>query len=250
MRRLFITIFRYDPSDPESVPTYQDYVVDELPRMSIYQALDEIQTKIDPSLYYDVVCRSNVCGSCAININGRPLLACRTQTSELPEKILLEPLVYFPLIKDLSTNKGGYFMDLNRELEAWIHTDKGFDPEMENIITELAAQEVYETDRCIECGICMEACGVTKLNPDYLGAAGLNKVLHFMIDERDNRGVKGMLRYADDDNGAFGCEAMLGCRDLCPKDIELLKIIAKVRNRVVKQVVCNTLRGMLRRKRT
>lgn len=249
MRRLFVTIFRYDPTDPASVPTYQDYVVDEAPRMSIYQVVDEIQNKVDPSLYFDVVCRSNVCGSCAININGKPMLTCRTQTQELPDRIVLEPLYYFPLIKDLATNKGAYFMDLNRKIEGYIHTDKVFNPELENIIPEVSAREVYENDRCIECGICLEACGVAKLNPDYLGAAGLNKVLRFAADERDNRGVKGMMKYTGDENGVFGCEAMLGCRDFCPKEIALPEIIAQLRNRVVKQIIVNTVRTMLRRKR-
>jgi fumarate reductase iron-sulfur subunit len=249
MRRLNITIFRYDPSDPEDRPRYQEYLIDEQPRMSIFNALDFIQTQIDPSIYYDVVCRSNVCGSCAININGQPKLACRTQTSTLPNKIVLEPLTYFPLIKDLSTNKAFYFDNLNRSIEGWIHIDEPFNEELEHIVSEANADVVYEADRCIECGICLEACGAAKFNKNYLGATGINRVWRFAADSRDKRGVKEMLEYLQTEDGVFGCEAMLGCRDFCPKDIELPRIIGKLRNKVVRLVIANSLRNLFRVRR-
>jgi len=249
MRRLKLTIFRYDPADAESKPHYQEYLIDETPRMSIYNALDYIQSNIDPSIYFDTVCRSNVCGSCAININGQPKLACRTQTSTLPAKILLEPLTYFPLIKDLCTDKAHYFFNLIRRIEGWSQMQEEFNPEQEHLVSEEEILPVYEADRCIECGICLEACGAAKFDHEYLGAAGINRVWRFAADPRDSRGVKGMLEHLATEQGVFGCEAMLGCRDFCPKDIELPKVIGKLRAKVVRQVIINSLKDLIHVKR-
>ena len=249
MRRLSVSIFRYDPKNPDDKPRYQEYIVDEIPRMTIYQLLEKIQTEIDPSLYFDVVCRSNVCGSCAININGQPKLACRTQTSTLPDRILLEPLYYFPIIKDLATDKADYFFRMNRLIKGWLHTDREFNPELEHLVSAEEIKPVYDADRCIECGICIEACGAAKLNKNYLGATGFAHVFKFVYDKRDKRTVKDMLDVLSTEDGVFGCEAMLGCRDFCPKEIDLPKMIAQLRNKVVKQILWSSFKNLFKIKR-
>jgi fumarate reductase iron-sulfur subunit len=70
--------------------------------MTIYLALTQIRESMDAGLSFDFVCRAGICGSCAMMINGRPKLACRTLTKDLPNEIMLLPLPTFKLIKDLS----------------------------------------------------------------------------------------------------------------------------------------------------
>src|SRR3989304_8207297 len=94
-RTLKLKIFRHDPSDTDSVPHFDAFEVTERPFMTVFLAMDDIQTNRDPSLLYDICCRSNVCGSCAINVNGQPMLACKTLTKDLPGEITLEPLRFF-----------------------------------------------------------------------------------------------------------------------------------------------------------
>src|SRR3990172_5362410 len=91
-RKLTFSIFRYNPYDPESEPRMQEYVLVETPRMTLFTALSRIREEIDPSLQFDFVCRSAICGSCALLVNGRPRLACHTRTEDLPDKITLLPL--------------------------------------------------------------------------------------------------------------------------------------------------------------
>ena len=77
-RTLTFRIFRYNPYDESSVPGTQDYTLEEVPRLNVFSALHLIRDNQDPSLAFDFVCRAGICGSCAMMINGRPTLACRT----------------------------------------------------------------------------------------------------------------------------------------------------------------------------
>src|SRR5210317_405950 len=128
-RRLSFEIFRYNPEDPESVPHMQTYELDEAPYMSLYLALNQIRETQDPSLQFDFACRSAICGSCGMMVNGRPALGCRTLTSDLPDVVRLHPLPVFKLIGDLSVDTGTWFREMVEKSEAWIHTEQPFDPE-------------------------------------------------------------------------------------------------------------------------
>src|SRR3989338_6059251 len=155
MRQLKIKIARDNGN-------FSEFLVQEKPGMSVLSLLDEILETQDSSIYYEAVCQSSICGSCAIKINGQPKLACKTQTSSLPENIALEPLDFFPLIKDLATDKSKFFEELNKRLETWVHPEKPFTNEDEIMPDEISAK-LYERERCIECGICISACPAASL---------------------------------------------------------------------------------------
>ncbi|HEX9745926.1 MAG TPA: fumarate reductase iron-sulfur subunit [bacterium] len=236
-RNIKIKIFRHDSSDPESEPHYDTFNVEEKPFMSVYLAMDEIQTNQDPSLLYDICCRSNVCGSCAINVNGQPMLACKTLTKDLPDEFTLEPLRFFDHIKDVAADKGRWFMEMTKRVEGWIHTSKHFNEKLENLQSEEERMDVYEAERCIECGICLEGCGAAQLNEDYLGPAGLNRAYRFIMDTRDERNLDSMAEQLFTEDGIFGCEAMLGCRNFCPKEIPLPEHFGTLRRRIIARVL-------------
>jgi fumarate reductase iron-sulfur subunit len=106
VRRLVFSILRYNPQDPQSSPHLQRFELDEADGMTLYLALTEIRETQAPSLKFDFVCRAGICGSCAMLINGKPGLACRTLTKDLPAAITLAPLPVFELVGDLSVNTG------------------------------------------------------------------------------------------------------------------------------------------------
>ena len=91
-RTLHFEIFRYDPADPESEPHIQHFELDERPYTTLFIALNRIREEQDPSLQFDFACRSAICGSCGMLVNGRPRLACNTLTRDLPDTIRLQPL--------------------------------------------------------------------------------------------------------------------------------------------------------------
>jgi succinate dehydrogenase iron-sulfur subunit len=221
-RKLTFQIFRYRPQSPNSYPQLETFHLEETEGMTLFIVLNRIQAEQDPGLQFDFCCRAGMCGSCAILINGRPDLACHTKTRDLPEEITLMPLPVFDLVGDLCVDKGPWFRKVNEKIESWIHTDKTFDPAaLEERMDNQTAVEIYELERCIECGCCVAACGTAETRPDFLGAAALNRIARFMIDPRDERKEKDYFEVVGTDEAVFGCLGQPGFKEVCPKNLPL-----------------------------
>ncbi|MBK9327161.1 MAG: fumarate reductase iron-sulfur subunit [Hydrogenophilales bacterium] len=235
-RTLIFTVFRHNPRDPADAPRTQAYRLDETPGMTLFIALTRIREEQDPSLNYDFVCRAGVCGSCAMVINGRPGLACRTLTASLPAEIRLFPLPGFELIGDLSVNTGKWMRAMSERLRAWLHLEA--EPNVDVLEAPMEpemAEAVYELDRCIECGCCVAGCGTAQMRPDFVGAVGMNKIARFRLDPRDVRSDADFYEVVGDDSGVFGCMSLLGCHDVCPKQLPLQTQIAYLRRSMARQ---------------
>jgi len=234
-RTLKISILRYDPHIKECKPHMETYEIREAPGMTLFIALNDIRQHNDNSLKFDFVCRAGICGSCAMLINGRPGLACSTLTSKMDAEITLAPLPSFELIGDLSVYTGNWMRGLNERLETWIHTQetRDFNQIEERMEPELA-DEIYELDRCIECGCCVAGCGTMQMNENFAAAVGLNKIARYQLDPRDKRSDEDYYELVGDENGVFGCMTLLGCEDVCPKELPLQSKIAYLRRQMVK----------------
>ncbi len=235
-RTLSFHIFRHNPRDTESLPRLAEYQLEETPGMTLFIALTRIREEFDPGLAFDFVCRAGICGSCAMLINGRPGLACRTLTTDLPAEIRLFPLPGFQLIGDLSVNTGKWMRAMSERLQAWVHNDS--EPnlnELEVAMDPDLAESIYELDRCIECGCCVAACGTAQLRPDFVGAVGMNKIARFRLDPRDGRSDVEYYQVIGEDSGVFGCMSLLGCQDVCPKELPLQTQIAHIRRVMARQ---------------
>jgi fumarate reductase iron-sulfur subunit len=234
---LRLHVLRHNPADPASVPHLQTFELEQTDGMTLFIALGEIRERQDPSLQFDFVCRAGICGSCAMVVNGRPTLACRTLTRDVGPEITLAPLPFFELIGDLSVNTGKWMRALSERLEAWCHIEQEkvdlgrleapMDPDL--------ADEIFELDRCIECGCCVAACGTARMRKDFVGAIGINKIARFRLDPRDVRTDANHYELVGDDDGVFGCMSLLGCEDVCPKDLPLQTQIAFIRRKMVRE---------------
>ncbi|MEE4276950.1 MAG: fumarate reductase iron-sulfur subunit [Halieaceae bacterium] len=236
-RILRIHILRYNPADPASEAHIQRFDIEESEGMTLFIALNEIREKQDPSLQFDFVCRAGICGSCGMLINGRPDLACRTLTKNLPSEIHLAPLPIFELIGDLSVNTGKWMRRMSERLETWVHGD-GSEPDLRRLEVRMEpqlAEDIYLLDRCIECGCCIAGCGTAQMNDDFVGAAGLNRIARFRLDPRDERDDAAFYDLVGDDDGVFGCMTLLACEDLCPKELPLQTQLAFLRRRMAAQ---------------
>jgi fumarate reductase iron-sulfur subunit len=234
---LRLHVMRYNPADPASMPCVQTFEIEQSDGMTLFMALGEIREKQDPSLQFDFVCRAGICGSCAMVVNGRPTLACRTLTRDVGPEITLAPLPFFELIGDLSVDTGKWMRSLSERLEAWCHVEEEkidlrrieapMDPDL--------ADRIFELDRCIECGCCVAACGTARMRKDFVGAIGINKIARFRLDPRDTRSDAEFYEVVGDDDGIFGCMSLLGCEDVCPKDLPLQTQIAFIRRKMVRE---------------
>ena len=234
-RILHIDILRANPQDPQSTPRMQRFELEEADTMTLFIALQEIRQTQDPSLQFDFVCRAGICGSCGMVINGRPALACRTLTRDLPDTITLAPLPAFELIGDLSVNTGKWMRGMSERLETWVHNRALQDVDIDNMeqaMEPLLAEKIYELERCIECGCCIAACGTAQMHDDFVGAVGLNQIARFRLDPRDERSDGDFYELVGDESGVFGCMTLLGCEDTCPKNLPLAAQIAFLRRRM------------------
>ena len=220
-RLLKVSVLRYNPADPASVPHMQTYEVEEADSMTLFILLNEIRDKMDPSLQFDFVCRAGICGSCAMMINGKPGLACRTLTRDLPTEFTLAPLPAFELIGDLSVNTGKWMRNMSERMETWVHMkqDEIDMTKKEEPMDPQLAEDIYLLDRCVECGC--------------------NKIARFRLDPRDTRNDADFYDVIGDDSGVFGCMSLLACHDFCPKDLPLKTQIAFIRRKMAEQGIKN-----------
>lgn len=235
-RILKISILRYNPQIKEDVPRVETYEIEEAPGMTLFIALNEIRQHQDNSLKFDFVCRAGICGSCGMIINGRPGLACRALTSKMETEISLAPLPVFELIGDLSVFSGKWMSAMNNRLETWIHEETAKEMDIDALEEKMdpdLSDEIYELDRCIECGCCVAGCGTILMREDFVGAVGLNKIARYSIDPRDKRDDEDYYNLIGDENGVFGCMSLMGCEDFCPKDLPLQSKIAYLRRKMV-----------------
>lgn len=229
-RKLTFNIFRFDPESPSREPRMEEYQLDEVEGLSLFLALNRIREEQDPSLKFDFVCRAAICGSCGMLINGRPGLACRTLTSSLPEKITLHPLPVFKMLGDLTVDTGTWFRQRAERTGSWIHSDKPFNPHaVEEGMDNATAIDIYDLERCIECGCCIAGCATANIRDDFIGAAGLLRISRFMIDPRDDRDAARFFDVVGTDEGIFGCMGLMACEDICPKKIPLQRQLAALR---------------------
>ena len=221
-RTLTFEIFRYNPLDSESKPHMDTFELEEQASMTLFVALTHIRDTMDSTLQFDFCCRAGICGSCGMVINGRPGLACHTRTADLPQRITLHPLPVFKLVGDLSVDTGTWFRNVGQKIESWVHTSKPFDENApEDRMSNDLANEIFELDRCIECGCCVAACGTARMREDFIGATSINRLARFYIDPRDERTSQEYFELVGDDNGVFGCLGLLACEDVCPKHVPL-----------------------------
>ncbi len=234
-RTLRIHILRCNPQAEDKQAFLQTFQVKEAPGMTLFVALTEIRETQDPTVNFDFVCRAGICGSCGMLINGKPGLACRTLTRDVGEDITLMPLPVFELISDLSVNTGKWMRGMAERLETWVHgADEDIDVgAIEAKMEPELAQDIYELERCIECGCCVAACGTAHMRDEFVAAVGLNKIARFRLDPRDVRSDADFYELVGDENGVFGCLTLLGCADVCPKDLPLAGQIAFLRRRML-----------------
>ncbi len=236
-RTLKFHLFRYNPQIEGDKPRMETFEITEAIGMTIFIALNQIREKFDRSLQFDFVCRAGICGSCGMVINGKPDLACRTLTSKFENgEITLLPLPTFDLIGDLSVNTGEFNRAVSERVGTWIHDEAAEHPDLEKLEEPMdpdLADEIYELDRCIECGCCIAACATKRMRDDFLGAMGFMKVARFQLDSRDKRTDADWYEVIGNDEGVFGCMSLMGCEDNCPKDLPHQTKIAFLRRKMV-----------------
>ncbi|MEY4960836.1 MAG: succinate dehydrogenase iron-sulfur subunit [Pseudomonadota bacterium] len=228
------SIYRYDP-DKDDKPYMQDYDIALEPsdRM-LLDALVRIKS-VDDSLSLRRSCREGVCGSDAMNINGRNGLACTTPVSGLREPIELRPLPGLPVIRDLIVDMTQFFKQYHSIKPYLINNDPP--PETERLQSPAERAELDGAYECILCACCTTACPSFWWNPDkFVGPAGLLQAYRFLADSRDQASAE-RLDNLEDPYRLFRCHSIMNCVDACPKGLNPTNAIGKIKDMMVKRTV-------------
>ena len=205
----------------ESSGSFSRYKVPRLDKQTILDVVTYIQRNLDNTLSYRYSCRVGVCGTCAMTVNGVPRWTCRTQTAifDSSDRIRIEPLKNFPVIKDLVVNMDLFFQKWKMAGSAFRAADQGADDFAKVRPESIARQAADQGIECIGCGVCNSACDVVKWSPDYLGPAALNRIWTLYNDERqDDRDH--LLQNVASDSGCLGCHTTQSCTRFCPKELD------------------------------
>ena len=229
-----LRIQRYNP-DVDAKPFMQDYDVEMGPsdRM-LLDALVRIKT-IDDTLALRRSCREGVCGSDAMNINGKNGLACITRIADLREPIELRPLPGLPVIRDLVVDMSQFFKQYHSVQPYLVNEDPP--PERERLQSPEEREELNGLWECILCACCSTACPSFWWNPDkFVGPAGLLQAYRFLADSRD-QATNDRLDNLEDPYRLFRCHSIMNCVDVCPKSLNPTRAIGKIKELLVRRAV-------------
>jgi len=184
----------------------QGYEV-EMENVTLLTILNHIKTKIDPTLTYSHSCRSGVCGSCAVRVNGREQLMCEYKPTDGD---IVEPIRNAEVIRDLVT-ESNFTEKFNKAAKAWSEENTGED------VSEEAMHRIEVQSDCILCGSCYSACPVYAVNPEFIGPFALTRVWRYVNDPRESQSGEKIASIQA--NGIWDCTLCGECVPVCPQGI-------------------------------
>jgi succinate dehydrogenase / fumarate reductase iron-sulfur subunit len=219
-------IYRFDP-DKQARPVMQDYELRLEPSdRKVLDALERLRAQ-DDSIAYRRSCREGVCGSDAMNINGRNMLACITPLEGLREPVTLAPLPGFPVIRDLVVDMTQFFKHYH-EIQPYLVNDEPR-PERERLQSPEERDKLNGLYECILCACCSSFCPSQWWNPErFLGPAALLQAERFIVDSRD-RATGERLAALDDVYKLYRCRTIMNCTEVCPKGLSPARAIEQIK---------------------
>jgi succinate dehydrogenase iron-sulfur subunit len=229
-----ISIYRYDP-DRDEKPYMKDYDVQlQHSDNMLLDALVRVKD-MDDSFAFRRSCREGVCGSDAMNINGKNGLACVTKIADLPDHVTLRPLPGLPVIRDLIVDMTQFFKQYHSIKPYVVNHDAP--PERERLQSPAEREELNGLYECILCACCSTSCPSFWWNPDkFVGPAGLLQAYRFIADSRD-QATGERLDDLEDPYRLFRCHSIMNCVDACPKGLNPTRAIGKIKEIMVKRTV-------------
>lgn len=230
------SIYRYNPENDEK-PYMQDFDIDikEHNCIMVLDALLVIKNQFDESLTLRRSCREGVCGSDGVNINGKNRLACTTRLALLTEPVIIRPLPGLPIVRDLVVDMTQFYQQYEKA-QPYLQNSSP-PPALERLQSPADRAKLDGLYECILCACCSTACPSYWWNPDkYLGPAALLQAYRFIIDSRDDQTDK---RLADlsDPFSVFRCRGIMNCIDVCPKELNPLKAINNLKEKMLKESI-------------
>lgn len=231
--KIKIRVKRFNPMEKEGAKPYlQAYTIDATEGMTVLEALLKIADEQDPTLSFRKSCRSAICGSCAMSINGFSRLSCNTQI--IPEykkmgDMLIEPLSNHVPLKDLVVDFSPFWKKIDK-VTPYLTPPEG---EEETAVAAESEKAIDRSQRCIMCGCCNAECNALEIDENFIAPAALAKAWRFVGDVREG-GQYRRLEKLSAEHGMWDCVRCVHCTQYCPKDVMPLKQIEMLRSTAIK----------------
>jgi succinate dehydrogenase / fumarate reductase iron-sulfur subunit len=224
-----LKIFRYNP-EKDKKPHYETYTMEALPTDRVLDLLEYVKGNFDGTLSFRRSCAHGVCGSDGMRINGRNRLACKALVQDLnTSRIVVEPMLGLPVIKDLIVDMEPFFAHYRSVLPFFINDEPA--PKRERLQSIEERARFDDTTKCILCACCTTSCPSFWANEEYVGPAAIVNAHRFIYDSRDRAGVE-RLNILNDQFGVYRCHTIFNCTEACPREIQITKAIGEVKQAI------------------
>lgn len=228
--KVTLKIQRYNP-EQDRKPHFETYVVEQDPTDRVLDALNTVKWQHDGTLTYRRSCAHGVCGSDAMQINGRNRLACKVLIQDVGTNITVEPVLGFRVIKDLVVDMEPFFASY-RLIKPFLITSEPAPTGRERHQSQEDRDLIDDTSKCILCAACTTACPITWTNEEFVGPAAIVQAHRFIYDSRD-QGKEDRLNILNDRSGVWRCRTIFNCTDACPRGIKITKAIEQVKRTIL-----------------
>ena len=227
--KVHMKIRRYNP-EKDKKPWWGEYDIDVAGTDRVLDALHEVKWQHDGSLTLRRSCAHGVCGSDAVRINGRNMLACKVLVQDFKGSITVEPLLGFRVIKDLVVDFEPFFAQYRSVLPFLINDETP--PERERLQSPEDRARFDDTTKCILCACCTTSCPIFWSDSQYVGPAAIVQAHRFIFDNRDE-GREQRLEILNDKSGVWKCRTIFNCTEACPRGIEVTRAIGEIKQELV-----------------
>jgi succinate dehydrogenase / fumarate reductase iron-sulfur subunit len=226
-----LNVRRYDPEAVRPESYFQEFNVELDETATVLDGLIKVREEVDGTLAVRCSCRSAICGSCVIRVNGRAVLACNTKFIDVVgpdgDAITVEPAGNMGLIKDLIVEFDTHW-DKIRAIDPWLKPS-GPVPDAEYLAPDEDMHHLAGVMGCIQCGACVSDCTVLEIDENFLGPAALAKAYRFVADPRDDA-VIDRLNQLNNYGGIWDCTRCMQCVEVCPKGVDPMGRIMAMRD--------------------
>lgn len=234
---------------PQDRPRWEEFELRWRPSMNVIVCLRDIAErpvtrdgKSTTPVSYEVNCLEEVCGSCAMVVNGRARMACSALVDQLEQPITVAPMKKFPVVRDLVVDRSSMFENLKR-MKTWVPIDGTYDLGPGPRMAPDVQQKAYPLSRCITCGMCLEVCPQVNDRNQFVGAAIISQVRLFNMHPTGAMHARERLEAVMGAGGVADCANAQNCVQICPKEIPLTESIADVNRQALRQALFGWLLG-------
>jgi succinate dehydrogenase / fumarate reductase iron-sulfur subunit len=227
--KVHLKIKRFNPETDEK-SWWAEYEIEADPTDRVLDALHYVKDYIDGTLAFRRSCGHGICGSDAVRINGRNMLACKALIKDVGTKITVQPLLAFRVIKDLVVDMEPFFEKYRSVMPFLVTTE---DPPAGERLQSPEDREVFDdTTKCILCAACTTSCPSFWANDNYVGPAAIVQAHRFIFDSRDEASQE-RLEILNERDGVWRCRTVFNCVEACPREIDVTRAIGEVKKAIL-----------------